>query len=64
MVWGGSLSGKDLDFAGGTVVHISSSVSALVLANLVGSRISWPKGIKPPHNVTQTLLGTGLLWFK
>ena len=63
MVWGGGLLGKDLDFAGGTVVHISSGVSALVLAGLVGSRISWPKGIKPPHNVTQILLGTGLLWF-
>ena len=40
MVWGGGLLGKDLDFAGGTVVHISSGVSALVLAGLVGSRIS------------------------
>ena len=47
MVWGGGLLGKDLDFAGGTVVHISSGVSALVLAGLVGSRTTWPKGIKP-----------------
>ena len=38
MVWGGGLLGKDLDFAGGTVVHISSGVSALVLAGLIGSR--------------------------
>ena len=63
MVWGGGLLGKDLDFAGGTVVHISSGVSALVLAGLVGPRTNWPKEIKPPHNVTQILLGTGLLWF-
>jgi len=58
MVWGGGLLGKDLDFAGGTVVLISSGFSALVLAGLVGSRISWPKGLKPPHNVNQILLGT------
>ena len=63
MVWGGGLLGKDLDFAGGTVVHISSGVSALILANLIGSRSNYPGGIKPPHNVTQILLGTGLLWF-
>ena len=63
MVWGGGLLGKDLDFAGGTVVHISSGVSALVLAGLIGSRGNWPKGIKPPHDITQILLGTGLLWF-
>tara|TARA_B100000965_G_scaffold125261_2_gene103960 strand:- start:10758 stop:12107 length:1350 start_codon:yes stop_codon:yes gene_type:complete len=63
MVWGGGLLGKDLDFAGGTVVHISSGVSALVLAGLVGSRSTWPKGIKPPHDITQILIGTGLLWF-
>jgi len=63
MVWGGGLLGKDLDFAGGTVVHISSGVSALVLASLIGSRRNYPEGVKPPHNITQILLGTGLLWF-
>ena len=63
MVWGGGFLGKDLDFAGGTVVHISSGVSALVLAGLIGSRDNWPKGIKPPHDITQILIGTGLLWF-
>ena len=63
MVWGGGLLGKDLDFAGGTVVHISSGVSALVLASLIGSRSNHPAGVKPPHNITQILLGTGLLWF-
>ena len=63
MVWGGGLLGKDLDFAGGTVVHISSGVSALLLAGLIGSRTNWPGATTPPHNVTQILLGTGLLWF-
>ena len=63
MVWGGGFLGKDLDFAGGTVVHISSGVSALVLAALVGSRRQWPSSVRPPHDVSQILLGTGLLWF-
>jgi Amt family ammonium transporter len=63
MVWGGGFLGKDLDFAGGTVVHISSGVTALVLAGLIGARRQWPKSIRPPHDVTQILLGTGLLWF-
>ena len=60
---GGSCLGKDLDFAGGTVVHISSGVSALLLAGLVAWRKKWPNSIRPPHDVTQILLGTGLLWF-
>jgi len=63
MLWGGGFLGKDLDFAGGTVVHISSGVSALLLAGLVGWRKQWPNSIRPPHDVTQILLGTGLLWF-
>ena len=63
MLWGGGFLGKDLDFAGGTVVHISSGVSALLLAGLVGWRKQWPNSIRPPHDVSQILLGTGLLWF-
>jgi Amt family ammonium transporter len=63
MVWGGGFLGKDLDFAGGTVVHISSGVTALLLAALVGTRKQWPRSVRPPHDVTQILLGTGLLWF-
>jgi Amt family ammonium transporter len=63
MVWGGGFLGKDLDFAGGTVVHISSGVTALLLAALVGARKQWPRSVRPPHDVTQILLGTGLLWF-
>ena len=58
MVWGGGLLGKDLDFAGVTIVHISSGVTSLVLAGLVGSGISWPEGIKQPNNINRILLGT------
>jgi Amt family ammonium transporter len=52
-----------LDFAGGTVVHISSGVSALVAAIVIGRRRGYPDTPMPPHNLTYTLLGTGLLWF-
>lgn len=52
-----------LDFAGGTVVHISSGVSALVAAIMLGSRKTYPDRISPPHNVPFILLGAGLLWF-
>lgn len=48
-----------LDFAGGTVVHLSSGAAALVCALVIGRR-SRPG---PPHNLTLTLLGAGLLWF-
>jgi ammonium transporter, Amt family len=51
-----------LDFAGGTVVHISSGVSALVVALLIGPRVASDKsGV--PHDVRLTVLGAGLLWF-
>ena len=52
-----------LDFAGGTVVHISSGVSALVAAIVLGSRKTYPERLSPPHNVPFILLGAGLLWF-
>jgi Amt family ammonium transporter len=52
-----------LDFAGGTVVHISSGVSALAAALLIGRRIGYPHEPMPPHNLTMTLMGAGLLWF-
>ena len=51
-----------LDFAGG-VVHISSGVSALVAALLLGPRRNYPNQLTPPHNVPYILLGAGLLWF-
>ena len=51
-----------LDFAGGTVVHISSGVSALVFALLIGKRDGFPHQPMVPHNVVLSLIGTGLLW--
>ena len=51
-----------LDFAGGTVVHISSGVSALVFALMLGKRDGYPREPMVPHNVVLSLIGTGLLW--
>ncbi len=70
MVWGKggflnwALGGKIpvLDFAGGTVVHISSGVSALVFALMIGKRDGFPHEPMVPHNVVLSLIGTGLLW--
>ncbi len=53
---------KVLDFAGGTVVHISSGVSALVFALMIGKRDGFPHEPMVPHNVVLSLIGTGLLW--
>ena len=52
-----------LDFAGGTVVHISSGVSALIVALVIGKRLGYGSEPFIPHNLTMTLTGTGLLWF-
>lgn len=52
-----------LDFAGGTVVHLSSGISALVIALVLGKRIGYPQERMTPHNLPMTLLGAGLLWF-
>src|SRR5262245_35474965 len=52
-----------LDFAGGTVVHIISGVSALVCAIVLGKRLGYGKEPMVPHNATLTILGTALLWF-
>ena len=54
--------GGALDFAGGTVVHISSGVSALVCALLLGKRLGYGHEPMPPHNLTYTALGAGMLW--
>jgi len=51
-----------LDFAGGTVVHISAGFSALAFAMVLGPRRGFLKAPMEPHNITLTLLGTGLLW--
>ncbi len=65
MVWGGGLLQKlgSIDFAGGNVVHISSGVSALVLALVLGKRKNHGKATYHPHNVPFVLLGAALLWF-
>jgi Amt family ammonium transporter len=52
-----------LDFAGGTVVHISAGVSALVAASMLGARRDFKRAAIVPHNVPLVLLGAGLLWF-
>jgi len=52
-----------LDFAGGTVVHLSSGISALVLCLFLGKRKGFPHERMAPHNLPMTLLGAGLLWF-
>jgi Amt family ammonium transporter len=54
--------GGALDFAGGTVVHISSGVSALVAAILIGPRMGYPNEPMQPHNLTYTALGAAMLW--
>ena len=60
-VLGGSF--PALDFAGGTVVHISSGVSALVCALYLGKRIDYKNEPTAPHNTVLSLIGAGLLWF-
>ncbi len=70
MVWGkggllnAALGGRfpTLDFAGGTVVHITSGVSALVCALYLGKRIGYPKEPMPPHSVVLSFIGACLLW--
>jgi len=52
-----------LDFAGGLVVHISAGVAALAAALVVGKRKGYGDELMPPHNLTMTLLGAGILWF-
>jgi Amt family ammonium transporter len=70
-VWGGgvlaygsphAIKGGALDFAGGTVVHISSGVSALLCALVMGKRLGYGHEPMPPHNLTYTALGAAMLW--
>jgi ammonium transporter, Amt family len=64
-VWGGGWIGAKigaLDFAGGTVVHISSGVSALVTALYLGKRQGYPETAMPPHNLPFSVIGASLLW--
>ncbi len=64
-VWGGGWIGTQigaLDFAGGTVVHISSGISALVTALYLGKRMGYPQQPMPPHNLAFSAIGASLLW--
>jgi Amt family ammonium transporter len=65
-VWGGGWIAQNweaLDFAGGTVVHISSGTAALASAIVLGRRLGWPNEPMPPNNLPLTVLGAGILWF-
>jgi Amt family ammonium transporter len=63
-VWGGGWLGEMglLDFAGGTVVHINAGVAAIVAALVLGRRKGFPDTAMPPHNLTMTVTGAGMLW--
>lgn len=64
-VWGGGWAAQfgALDFAGGTVVHISSGFAALAVALVIGKRAGFGQYSMEPHNIPMTLLGAALLWF-
>lgn len=63
-VWGGGWLGEMglLDFAGGTVVHVTAGVAALTAAMYMGTRRGFPTTPMPPHNMTMTVTGAGMLW--
>jgi len=63
-VWGGGWLGEMgvLDFAGGLVVHITAGVGAIVAAMVLGNRKGFPRTAMPPHNLTMSVMGAGMLW--
>jgi Amt family ammonium transporter len=61
-VWNANASIKAIDFAGGTVVHMSSGWSALILCIILGKRLGFPKEPMPPHSMVMCMIGTGMLW--
>jgi Amt family ammonium transporter len=61
-VWNADAKIKAIDFAGGTVVHMTSGWSALVLCLMLGKRNGWGKQAFAPHSLTLTMVGTGMLW--
>ena len=64
-VWGGGWAAQfgALDFAGGTVVHISAGFAALAIAFVIGKRAGYGEYLMEPHNIPMTILGAALLWF-
>ncbi|MDO8542407.1 MAG: ammonium transporter [Opitutaceae bacterium] len=61
-VWNASATIKAIDFAGGTVVHMSSGWSALILCLILGPRLGFGKTPMPPHSLVLCMVGTGMLW--
>jgi Amt family ammonium transporter len=61
-VWNGEAKIRAIDFAGGTVVHMSSGWSALVLCLMLGKRLGFGKEPMPPHSMVLCMVGTGMLW--
>ena len=61
-VWNAKATIKAIDFAGGTVVHMSSGWSALILCIILGPRIGFGKTPMPPHSMVLCMVGTGMLW--
>jgi ammonium transporter, Amt family len=61
-VWNAGASIKAIDFAGGTVVHMSSGWSALIFCLILGKRLGFPKEAMPPHSMVLCAIGTGMLW--
>jgi Amt family ammonium transporter len=61
-VWNAKASIHAIDFAGGTVVHMSSGWSALILCIILGKRLGFPKEPMPPHSMVLCSIGTGMLW--
>jgi len=61
-VWNSGAKIKAIDFAGGTVVHMSSGWSALILCLILGKRLGFGKEPMPPHNMVLCMVGTGMLW--
>ena len=61
-VWNADAKIKAIDFAGGTVVHMSSGWSALILCMILGKRLGFGKEPMPPHSMVLCMIGTGMLW--
>ncbi len=61
-VWNPHASIRAVDFAGGTVVHMSSGWTALILCLILGKRLGYPKEPMPPHSMVLCMVGTGMLW--